>query len=188
VVLRANIQSEVINPKYGKYAPIIIPYDLRYVDNKQVTDDEEPSFDFNHTISNNIWHEVSHVYWEELCRPYKKEILALAYRDALSQKFQPFSDRQLSFYFFLHEVMADAVAIFLKKVYEGQSAAEAHLKMNEEAGSPLYRKMVRQFEQKYWPRRETRHFQAFVPHILKMIKEVSKRPLKAALQKSSSML
>jgi hypothetical protein len=60
--------------------------------------------------------------------------------------------------------------------------------MNEEGGSPLYRKMVRQFEQKYWPRRETRHFQAFVPHILKMIKEVSKRPLKAALQKSSSML
>jgi hypothetical protein len=184
VVLRANVQSEIINPKYGKYAPIIIPYDFRYVDNKKVSDNEQPSFDFNHTIGNNIWHEVSHVYWEELSRPYRKEILALEYQDTLSRKFQPFSDQQLNFYFFFHEVMADAIAIFLKKVYDGPSVAEAHLKINEQAGSPLYRKMVGLFEQEYWPKRNVRHFQAFMPSILKMMKEVPKKPVTPAWQKN----
>lgn len=174
VVLRANVQSEIINPKYGHLAPVIIPFDQRYIDDKSTpTDSTEPSFRYNHTINNNVWHEASHIYWEELNKPFRKEIDKLSYSDSLSRQFTSLNNDRLNFYFFLHEVMADGVAIFLKKVYSDKDSYLTHLQLNEQAGGALFPKLITLLDQKYWQSRQEKNFQKFTPDILTMIRQAS---------------
>lgn len=173
VVLRANVQAEKINPTYGHLAPIIIPFDGRYLDKQAApSDSTRPSFAYTpSTMSNNVWHEASHIYWEELNKPYRKLISQLSYSDSLSKQFTPFGDSKLNFYFYLHEVIADGVAIYLKKIYLGKEAYLSHLQINENAGGMLYSALVKLFEDKYWKTRKDRNFQNFIPDILSMIKQ-----------------
>jgi len=168
VVLRANIFQEEISPENKNYAPVIIPFDNRFIDK----DSKEPNFEYSKvSLNNNVWHEVSHLYWEYLNAPYRNEILALNYADSLSINFKTFESERQNTYYFIHEIIADAVTIFLKKKYIGKNEAEEHLTLNESYGSPLYRKLVNLIEDKYWDDREQVNFQKFIPRIIALIEE-----------------
>ena len=166
VVLRANIYQEVISPENKRYAPVIIPFDNRFTDE----DCFEPNFAYeNIALKNNVWHEVSHLFWEELNEPFRKEIMSLTYQDSLSVNFKTFKNESQNRYFFIHEIVADAVTIFLKKKYIGNKQAMDHLKINESYGSPLYREIVEVIEAKYWENRKSVNFQKFIPQIAELI-------------------
>ncbi len=167
VVLRANIDLKTIAPPYAHIAPIIIPYDERYIDTKS----KEPNFAYNSlSLNNNVWHEASHIYWEEISKEYKEQLLALKYKDTLSSQIKVFDDERLNLYFFIHEVVSDAVAIYLKMKLIDEEAAKKHLLINEQAGSPLYRKVVNLYDQ-YWQNRTKRNFKDFIPDIINTINE-----------------
>ncbi|WP_176146110.1 DUF4932 domain-containing protein [Parapedobacter luteus] len=168
VVLRANIFQAEISPENKIYAPVIIPFDNRFIDNES----KEPNFKYSRvSLNNNVWHEVSHLYWEYLNAPYRDEILALKYADSLSINFKTFESDAQNTYSYIHEIIADAVTIFLKKKYIGVEEAEEHLSLNESYGSPLYRKVVNLIENEYWDNREKINFQEFTPQIIALIKE-----------------
>lgn len=168
VVLRANIYQEKISPSNSHFAPIIIPYDLRYVQKES----DEPSFVYDRlSLNNNVWHEASHIYWEELNDPYEKQLFSLNYQDSLSRQIKTFEDDQLNLYFYVHEVISDGIAIFLKKKLISEDEAEKHLLINEQAGSPLYRQIVNLFDRVYWQDRKDRNFQDFIPEIIDLMKK-----------------
>ncbi|MGY5848770.1 DUF4932 domain-containing protein [Salegentibacter sp. HM20] len=168
VVLRANIFQEAISPENKIYAPVIIPFDKRYIDNES----KEPNFEYSkESLNNNVWHEVSHLYWEQLNAPYRNEILALKYSDLLSENFKTFESEAQNTYYYIHEIISDAVTIFLKEKYIGIEEAEEHLALNESYGSPLYRKVVNLIENEYWDDREKINFQEFIPRIIALIKD-----------------
>jgi len=167
VVLRANIFQEAISPENKIYAPVIIPFDNRFIDNES----KEPNFEYSKgALNNNVWHEVSHLYWEHLNALYRNDILALKYSDSLSESFKTFEREEQNTYYYIHEIISDAVTIFLKKKYIGIEEAEEHLVLNESYGSPLYRKVVNLIENEYWDDREKINFQEFIPRIIALIK------------------
>lgn len=166
VVLRANIYQEDISPENKEYAPVIIPFDNRFTGD----DYSEPNFAFEKTaLNNNVWHEVSHLFWEELNEPFREEIMALTYEDSLSVNFKTFKNENQNRYFFIHEIVADAVTIFLKMKYIGNEQAMTHLKINESYGSPLYREIVELIEAEYWENRKAVRFREFIPQIVQLI-------------------
>jgi len=164
--LKVNLFLEEINPEFSQYAPIIVPFDRAYVDEQT----ETPNFAYNRkSLNHAVWHEASHLYWEVLVAPFRQRLLNLDYEDALSVNFNTFADKGMDTYFFIHEVVADGVAILLKRKFSGIDEADAHLAINEGMGSPLYREMVELLDWEYYPNREEQNFREFIPHLIEMI-------------------
>lgn len=167
--LRVNLFLEEFNPRHGHYAPITIPFDHQYV----VQEIEEPNFKYHQmALTNSVWHEVGHLYWEDINSDYRQAISQMAYEDQFPKKFNTFQDKSLDQYYFIHELIADGVAIFLKKQFISHKLAEEHLAIYESYGRPWYRKLMRLMETDYWPNREKVNFQEFIPQIIKMIEEL----------------
>jgi len=168
--LKANLFMDEINPTFKDYAPIIIPYDFNFIDVKK----NEPNFYYHKmALTNSVWHEVSHLYWEDINGNYRDEIKKLSYQDDYTSNFNTFEDEELNTYFFVHELVADGVAIFLKKEFIDQALAEDHLKINERIGAPLFRDFVDLIEKEYYVNREDKNFQDFIPQLIEMIEDKS---------------
>jgi len=166
--LKANLFMEEINPTFKNYAPIIIPFDSNFIDDKE----HEPNFYYHKkAITNSVWHEVSHLYWEEINGNYRDEIRKLSYQDDYTSNFNTFEDEELNTYFFVHELVADGVAIFLKKQFMDEALAEDHLKINERIGAHLFRDFVDLIEKEYYDNRDDQNFQDFIPQLIKMIED-----------------
>ncbi|KEO75218.1 DUF4932 domain-containing protein [Anditalea andensis] len=164
--LKANLFLDEINPKFINYAPVIIPYDRNFV----AQESTEPNFEYHHlALTNSVWHEVSHLYWEEINGGFREEIGRLTYSDDYTSNFNTFDDRELNTYFFVHELVADGVAIFLKKEFIDEDLAEEHLLINESVGGMLFRDFVQLVESQYYYNREEKNFRKFIPQFIEMI-------------------
>lgn len=168
--LKANLFMDEINPTFKNYAPIIIPFDSNFIDDKK----SEPNFYYHKkALTNSVWHEVSHLYWEEINGAYREKIKRLSYQDDYTSNFNTFEDEELNTYFFVHELVADGVAIFLKKEFLNEALAEEHLKINERIGAHLFRDFVDLIENEYFDNRDNHNFQDFIPQLIKMIEDKS---------------
>lgn len=164
--LKANLYLEAVNPKYAHYAPIIIPYDHNMINSES----KSPNFKYNEkSLRHSVWHEASHLYWEVINEKYRKQLSQLRYKDAYSQNFNSFDDNALNQYFFIHELIADGVAISMKHHYVEPALAEEHLQLNEKMGAVLFRDLHELLKNKYWENRHEVNFQDFIPEIIAMI-------------------
>ncbi|TDK23782.1 DUF4932 domain-containing protein [Luteimonas aestuarii] len=170
VVLKANIVVDAVAPRHAGYGPILVPFDPRFLP-------EEPTdtarFDYaDEPLANAVWHEATHIALEQFAEGQREVLMDIDYADDFSRRFQVFDDPRLDTYFFVHEVLADAVAIHLKGERFGAESAETHLAQNEAMGGTLYRPVVAHLRDAYAPGRHERDFRAYLPALAGFISSV----------------
>ncbi|MFC4726928.1 DUF4932 domain-containing protein [Coralloluteibacterium thermophilus] len=167
VVLKANIVIDEVAPRHAGYGPILVPFDPRFLSEGPTT---AARFDYTDVaLSNAVWHEATHIALEQFADGQRELLMDIEYADALSRQFVVFDEPRLDTYFFVHEVLSDAVAIHLKGVHFGDALAEEHLAQNEAMGGALYRPVVTHFRTTYAPRRTERDFRAHLPALAAFI-------------------
>lgn len=172
VTLRANIIMHEVRPDQAHFGAVLIPFDPQYLTKEGEKPANYPAPDFHYTdiaLQQAVWHEAAHVIYEALAQNHNTELSAITYRDCFSRNLAIFDDSGLNTYFFIHEVVADAVSIFLKSVYVSEAAAEHHLKLNEDMGGMLYRPLVEYFRTSYFPNRHKQNFSAQMPSMIAFI-------------------
>lgn len=174
VTLRANLIMHEVRPNYAHYGVILIPFDPRYLHQEgevsELREYSEPAFDYSESaMQQAVWHEATHVIYESLVADNMPALSAITYRDCFFRMLSVFDDEGLNTYFFIHEVMADAVAIFLKDEYVSSAAAEHHLVLNENLGGKLYRPLVSYLRENYFDSRHERSFRQQLPDIINYI-------------------
>ncbi|MDR7194639.1 DUF5694 domain-containing protein [Luteimonas terrae] len=167
VVLKANIVIDEVAPRHAHYGPILIPFDPRFL---AEGDTDAARFDYlDEPLANAVWHEATHIALEQFASGQRDVLLDIRYADAFSRQFELFDDPRLNTYFFVHEVLSDAVAIALKGQRFGAASAETHLELNEAMGGTLYRPVVEHLQRAYVPHRAQRDFRAHLPALAAFI-------------------
>ncbi|NYZ61938.1 hypothetical protein [Luteimonas deserti] len=170
VVLKANIVIDEVAPRHAGYGPILVPFDPRFLPEGPT---DAARFDYaDMPLANAVWHEATHIALEQFAHGQRDVLKDIDYADDFSRQFKVFDDPRLDTYFFVHEVLADAVAIHLKGERFGADAAETHLAQNEAMGGVLYRPVVTHLRERYAPGRATRDFRAHLPTLAAFISSV----------------
>lgn len=170
VTLRANMIMHEVNPKRAHYGVVLVPFDPFFLDGD---DYDEPYFNYTDiALQHAVWHEAAHLVYEALATKYIDELSAITYRDCFSRLLAPFDDDRLNTYFYIHEVVADTVSIFLKSEYVSEEAAQNHILLNENIGGMLYRPLYEHFRDDYFVNRHDVSFQQHIPALIEFINSV----------------
>lgn len=167
VVLKANVVIDIVAPAHAHLGPVLVPFDPRFL---APGDTDRVRFDYTDLqLDNAIWHELTHVALEVFAAPHRDALMDVRYADALRAQIDNFEDPRLNTYFYLHEVIADAVAIALKAERYGEAEAETHLAQNEDFGGALYRPLVTHLRADYMPTRAQTGFDTHIPVMVRFI-------------------